>query len=539
MHLRAIGTYLAASALATLLAPSLLAQPKLDRLQNNYSYILPDMPNYGIAQGSIFDIFGSGLAAATSTLQNVPLPIALTGTSVNIVVNGATTHAILYFVSASQIAAILPSATPTGDGQITVALNGQTSAPAAITVVQSAFGLLTLNAAGNGPAAAFDVSSNYIGLANAARPGDFITLWGSGLGPVTGDETVAQTPASLTNIPIEVDIGGIPAAIQYHGRSIYPGLDQINVVVPARVSGCHVSVVVRSRDIVSNFATIPVASSGRVCAEPVTGMTASRLQTLLSQPAVTRGYLDFINGVEGVNGAEADATFVRFTSADYAAKQPFGTVSFNDCTVYNFLNLDFRTPNPIRGTLLNAGASINVSTPSASGFGNFSMPFQDGGYTVSGVNNVNGTSFRGSYSFSGSGGPDIGAFNAQVSFPGGASGFNYSTPNNASSVARSSGLTLTWNQPSNTDPNEFIQIYGFSFLPGDPYGAEFYCNVPLAAGRFTIPPAVLLALPATVSYSAPGILEFDLVINQTFTAPGVDVGTVSFTLGSFETFSYQ
>ncbi|HXP87332.1 MAG TPA: hypothetical protein VN841_21545 [Bryobacteraceae bacterium] len=539
MHLRASATSLVACTLAALLAPALLAQPKIDLLQNNYSYILPGMPNYGIAQGSIFDIFGSGLATATSTLQNVPLPTTLSGTSVSITVNGATTHAILYFVSAAQIAAILPSATPTGDGQITVTVSGQTSAPAAITVVQSAFGLLTLNAVGNGPAAVFDVSSNYVGLTNAARPGDFITLWGSGLGPVTGDETVTQAPVTLTNIPIEVDIGGIPAAIQYYGRSIYPGLDQVNVMVPAGVSGCHVSVVVRSGDIVSNFATIPIASSGRVCAEPVMGMTATRIQTLLSQPAVTRGYLDFVNGGFGVSGAEADATFVRFTSAQYAAKQPFGTVSLNDCTVYNVTNVHFGTPNPIRGILLNAGASINVSTPSASGFGNFSMPFQDGGYTVSGLTNVNGTSFRGSYTFSGSGGPDIGAFTAQVNFPGGASAFNYSTPNHAISVTRSGGLPLTWTQPNNTDPSEFIQIYGFSFTPGSPWGAEFYCYAPLAAGRFTVPPAVLLALPATVSYSAPGILEFDLVLNQTFTAPGVDVGTVSFTLGSSQTFSYQ
>jgi uncharacterized protein (TIGR03437 family) len=143
MNLRAGGTSLVACALATLFTPAMLAQPSIGQFQNNYSYILPGMPNYGIAQGSIFDIFGSGLAAATSALQSVPLPTVLGGTSVNITVNGATTHAILYFVSASQIAAILPSATPTGDGQITVTVSGQTSAPAAITVVQSAFGLLT------------------------------------------------------------------------------------------------------------------------------------------------------------------------------------------------------------------------------------------------------------------------------------------------------------------------------------------------------------------------------------------------------------
>jgi hypothetical protein len=110
----------AACALAALFTTVMFGQqPKISRLQNNYSHILPGMPNYGIAQGSISDIFGSSLATATSALQSVPLPTVLTGTSVNVTVSGATMHAILYFVSAGQIAGILPSATPTGTGQIT------------------------------------------------------------------------------------------------------------------------------------------------------------------------------------------------------------------------------------------------------------------------------------------------------------------------------------------------------------------------------------------------------------------------------------
>src|SRR5689334_16751828 len=100
----------AAGALAVAFAAGAFAQPNIGRLQNNYSYILPGMPNYGIAQGSIFDIFGVGLATATSALQGIPLPTAVTGTSVDVTVNSVTTHAILYFVSAAQIAAILPSA---------------------------------------------------------------------------------------------------------------------------------------------------------------------------------------------------------------------------------------------------------------------------------------------------------------------------------------------------------------------------------------------------------------------------------------------
>src|SRR5690242_16042042 len=201
--------------LALLSMPAARAQPKVARIQNIYSYILPGMPNYGIAQGSIFGIFGTGLATATSQPQDSPLQTFLNGASANITVNGTTTHAIPDYASDIQISAVLPSSTPTGTGHITVIVNGKSSAPAATTVVQSAFGIFTLDGVGNGPAAVYDLNAQFLGLTNAANPGDIITLWGSGVGPVTGDETATQPAVNLTDIPIEVDIGGIPATVQY------------------------------------------------------------------------------------------------------------------------------------------------------------------------------------------------------------------------------------------------------------------------------------------------------------------------------------
>ena len=279
--------------LAATFPSGMLAQPTVSLVQNNYSYILPGMPNYGVAQGSIFDIFGQALSTAASTLQNVPLPTKLNGTSVSVTVNGTTTQAILYFVSPTQIAAILPSATPVGTGLLTVSVGIQTSVAVPIVVVQSAFGMLTLNGGGSGPAAAFDAKASYLGFTNAANPGDYITLWGTGAGPVTGDETTTQVPANLAGIPIEVDIGGIPATVAYHGRSVYPGLDQINVVVPPGASGCYVSVVVRSGSIVSNFGTLPVAPGGRICSEPALSLTTSQIQTLASKAAFNFGTIQF------------------------------------------------------------------------------------------------------------------------------------------------------------------------------------------------------------------------------------------------------
>jgi hypothetical protein len=187
--------------------------------------------------------------------------------------------------------------------------------------------------------------------------------------------------------------------------------------------------------------------------------------------------------------------------------------------------------NPIQGVPLEAGPSISLTSP----FGNASLPFQDGAYSISALPIAG--SFRGTYTFTGSGGPDIGAFSAQVAFPGGGSSFSWSAP---TSVIRSQGLTITWTQPGNTDPDESIQIYGFALMPNIPYGAEFVCNALLAPGRFTIPPTVLLALPSQASLSMPQAqLEVDLVINRPFKAPGSDQGTIIWVFANAQPFSYQ
>ena len=531
----------AAAAVALLAAP-LVAQPEISGVQNIYSYILPGMPNYGIAQGSIFGVFGAGLAPAPSALQATPLPKSLDGVSLVIVVNGVITPGILYYVSPTAIVAVLPSATPVGNGNIKVTVNGA-SAFAPITVVTSAFGMIALNNAGNGPAAAFDLNANYLGLANAANPGEFITLWGSGLGAVSGDETMPPPIQNLATPQLEVDIGGISATIEYAGRTVYPGLDQINVQVPLGVSGCHVSVVVRSGDMVSNFGTIPVATSGRACAEPVAGLTAGQIQSLASQPTVNSGLLDFV----GEAYSSADARFQRFTSLQFALRQPVATVSFNDCTVLNFTHaISSATalptpivPNTITPIALDAGPSIELTTPSASGLGNPTLAFDNGAYGVAGLTSVG--SFKGAFTFTGTGGADVGAFTAQIAWPGNGGGFTYTTPGNAGAVTRANGLAVTWNQPSHPDPDEFVQIYGFAFVPNRPRGAEFFCNVALSAQQFTIPPAVLLALPSQASLGAmpTAVLEVNLIINKPFSAPGIDLGAISFEIDSAVMFSYQ
>src|SRR5260370_35376621 len=59
---------------------------------NAASQIPPGLPNYGVAQGSMFILKGQGLASATPTITvaDSPLPLTLAGASMQIAVRGAT-----------------------------------------------------------------------------------------------------------------------------------------------------------------------------------------------------------------------------------------------------------------------------------------------------------------------------------------------------------------------------------------------------------------------------------------------------------------
>jgi hypothetical protein len=78
------------------------------------------------------------------------LPLTRNGTSVSVTVGGVTTQPPLYYTSATQLAAVLPSTTPLGTGSIIVTNNGQPSDAAPTQVVQSAFGIDTTSGTGPG-----------------------------------------------------------------------------------------------------------------------------------------------------------------------------------------------------------------------------------------------------------------------------------------------------------------------------------------------------------------------------------------------------
>lgn len=240
--------------------------PTIKAVKNNSSLISPGFPNYGIAPSSIFIVEGTGLAdPGVPVLQSSAapgLPLTLNGASVTVVVNGVTTRPALYYTSPTQLAAVLPAATPIGTGTITVTYKGVTSNAAPIQVVPSALGINTYYT--NSGVATDAVSGALLTYTNPGSPGQTIVLWTTGLGADPADsDTVYTTTPHAVNTPLQIYIGGIAATILYQGSAGYPGVNQINLTIPTSVpDGCWISLVAVAGGVVSNTATLPISRAG-------------------------------------------------------------------------------------------------------------------------------------------------------------------------------------------------------------------------------------------------------------------------------------
>jgi uncharacterized protein (TIGR03437 family) len=244
--------------------------PVVYSLTNSASYQESGINGFGIAQGSIFIVFGYKLGPETlQQAAGFPLPLQLGGTSISVSVGGKTVSAPVLYTSSSQVAAVLPSAVPVGDGTLLLSNGDLASYPQPIHVTRSAFGIFAVSQNGMGAAVITDPDYGLKTFDSPARQGDVLILWGTGLGPVDGDERAGPLPGN--RFPdVAVYVGGAQAPIDYAGRSgCCAGLDQIVFRVPASPQGCFVPVAVRYGGITSNFATIPISAPGQGCREAI------------------------------------------------------------------------------------------------------------------------------------------------------------------------------------------------------------------------------------------------------------------------------
>jgi len=205
-----------------------------------------------VSPGSLVSIFGSGLSSALQSGDTVPLSTSIN--SVSVTFNGVP--AGLYFVSDGQVNAQLPwnvmaPGSTTGTVNAVVTKNGTVSAPMAVPVNLYSPGIFSIPP-GAGYAIAINPDGSIAAPAGAipgfptrpAKVGDALIILANGLGPV--DIPLANGAASLdalrrtTTLPV-VLVGGQSAQVVFSGLTPqFPGINQLNLVVPSGATGDNV-----------------------------------------------------------------------------------------------------------------------------------------------------------------------------------------------------------------------------------------------------------------------------------------------------------
>jgi uncharacterized protein (TIGR03437 family) len=415
----------------------------------------------------------------------------------------------MYYTSDAQVAALLPSNTPTGNGTVKVTYNGQSSAAAPIGVVANNLGIFTVDSSGStGDSVAIVTYPDYSLVSSskspncggpntacgAANPGDTLILWGTGLGRITGDDASgAGLGQNMPNIPLKLWIGGVQANVSYQGRSgCCIGEDQIVFTVPDNVpTGCAVPMVVQittNVTEVSNTALLPIARGSRSCALsdlPGASIDASQLSGTVSFGEVEVDHLLNDSG-SGFNDT-AQFNFLTFTIPP--AVQPFaGTyldhIPVGTCLTQSSVRPDNANPAFTNLAPLDGGSRFTVTGPKGS-----QTVTAATGDTVT-LSAAGTFLVPGDYTISGGGGKDVGPFTANLNLPALPTLTNPASPANFT-VNRSKDLTITWNPIAGSS---HVEVDLRSAGAGNSF-AQISCKAPASAGTLTIPSYLLFALP--------------------------------------------
>ena len=237
-----------------LLATAIYAQnPSISAVVNGASFD----KNLPVGAGSLISIFGTALSSKTAAADTIPLSDTLGGVQVNFVSGSGSVPAPLLYVQPddagkgikTQINAQVPwEAVPAGTSgtvNVVVVRDGVSSAPVPVNIGPFSPGIFV--SAGRPVAVnqdntlAWPVGAVQGVTSHPAKPGDVITIYATGLGPV--DSPVADGQNSLDKLrnntvtPV-VMIGGITAEVQFSGLSPqFVGVNQMNVKVPNAAAG--------------------------------------------------------------------------------------------------------------------------------------------------------------------------------------------------------------------------------------------------------------------------------------------------------------
>ncbi len=540
---------------------------------NAASRISPGLPDYGVAKGALFYLRGDELGPTETVRADFPLPSTggLGGTTVQVVIGGSTIDALVVAASARQVWAILPSSAPVGTGVVRVTYNGAVSAGASIQVVEAAFGIFLQSSTNFGTALAFNSGSELNQLVRTAVPGSELTLIGTGLGAISGDEA-SQTAVQDVAASVKVFVSGREADVISKGRlglnemanadllKLPRGLaavDQITFRVPDGVSGCAVPVSVQTGAVTSNWASLAVGDGG-TCGDL---SALGDFNALFGPEGLRMGSISLIRmamsqevpflGTLSIKTDMGTASFFKTAIPGIpSAALQFSPVSIGNCIVVvgQLVDTDGTAEEtPVDDLALDAGEALRVQGPKGSrtlkkaATGNYWGELGRGGLpSFPGLPGGGGGQEEflepGEYTVdNGAGGADVPSFQVKtrVGTP-----LTWTNQSAVTTIARSQDLNLTW---TGGDAGSQVMIVGFSGTQAAQ--ASFVCIADASAGRFTVPSRVLSSLPGTPVTagleSVGGGIFLANVSGTRVEIPGTDISVFSSGVMTGKTVNYR
>jgi uncharacterized protein (TIGR03437 family) len=462
------------------------AQPAIRQngVVNSASRIPPTLAGGAIARGALFTVFGVRFDSRGRTR------VMVSG-------SGQSLDARVLSVRDEQIEAEMPDRAPLGRDTLTVEVNGVATAPSPIVVAAENPGLFSRNGLGWGPGRIENIvvgARSENSSTNPAHPGQHVAIFGTGFGNLNGLTIVVGAR--------QIKVAMTPAL---HGEQ------KIEFAIPTRVSeGCYVPVyVLASPARASNVVTISIRSSGGSCRPgPVPLLaTGSIGVAMVSRIAMKTqlGNADFFDDEAAVVFA---ANKDRPALSQLLLLPPEGT-----CTAYtSSFQEDAPLPNSISASLasliagrgLDAGSQLSIREAGQ----NRNIVRVNGvpGYYRGRLGEAGPNASRrgprlflnpGELHLIGSGGTEIGAFD--VGFPAPLP-FDWSDRESLSVVDRSKPLELHWRD---APAENLIVILATNVDEVTTAMSTALCVAGAPAGHFTVPPAILANLPASMDSAGP------------------------------------
>jgi hypothetical protein len=342
-------------------------------------------------------------------------------------------------------------------------------------------------------------------------------------------------------------IGGRPATLLYNGRApCCSGVDQIVAEVPADApSGCFVPVQVKAGDVWSNVVTMAIEPNGNTCSDPTNPASSLTSQGgKVGVVALTRLSASLNVAGQGQQNLDADIGIAALTQVAAGGDLGFNMLTSmppsGTCQAYSgvqdvseLLGGAFGGPVQVQGTTayLDGGATLRIAGPGGTSAGldkstnGTYMGILGGSLPIPG-STASMPLNAGTYTVTGSGGKDVGAFSASITLRPGLTWTNRAAIN---TIDRKVPFSLNW---TGGTAGEEVLIIGYGTDQKVKANSGFLCSAPAGSGSFTVPASVMGNLPAVpasgdlsekfgllgiVSFRSPGMVT-------PFQAPGLDLG---------------